>query len=65
MRLLVRHQAGYHHASPVDYAIRVLRLSPLAYEGLAVRRYPSTAAASTTRNWVFSRPPYRLTPRRP
>jgi len=39
MRLQVRHQTAYHYASPIDYAIQTLRLSPRPHDGLAVLRW--------------------------
>jgi transglutaminase-like putative cysteine protease len=39
MRLQVRHQTAYHYASPIDYAIQTLRLSPRPHDGLAVVRW--------------------------
>src|SRR5260221_14247736 len=39
MRLQVRHQTAYHYASPIDYAIQTLRLSPRPHDGLRVVRW--------------------------
>ena len=39
MRLQVRHQTAYHYASPIDYAIQTLRLSPRPHDGLSVLRW--------------------------
>src|SRR5260221_8908509 len=39
MRLQVRHQTAYHYASPIDYAIQTLRLSPRPHDGLTVVRW--------------------------
>ena len=39
MRLTVRHQTAYHYGAPIGYAIQTLRLTPQAYEGLAILRW--------------------------
>jgi len=39
MRLVIRHQTSYLYSTPIAYAIQVLRLTPLPYDGLNIIRW--------------------------
>ncbi len=44
MRLRVFHRTGYRYSAPIAYAVQSLRLTPVAYDGLAVLHWRVTAA---------------------